>query len=220
MEPVAMFPLNTVLLPAMPLPLRIFEERYRIMLGRVLDEDEPEFGVVLIARGHEAGGGDVRHDVGTMARIARVTAGEGDVGVLAVGGRRIRVAEWLPDDPYPRALVEEIPPLTFAEPLAPLLETVDATVRRVLARAVEYGDTRWDASIRLSDDPVAAAWQLAGIAPVGQLDRLALVGAGTLGELLQRTLDLTIAAEPGLTADGEPDDVDAAIEQLLRDEDD
>jgi Lon protease-like protein len=215
MDPVPMFPLNTVLLPAMPLPLRIFEERYRVMLGRLLDEEDPEFGVVLIARGHEAGGNDVRHGIGTMARIVRVNAGEGDLGVLAVGGRRIRVSEWLPDDPYPRAIVEPLPGLQYKEELAVLLGEVDGTVRRVLARAAEYGATRWGTGVALSDDPVTAAWQLAGIAPIGPLDRLGLLEAATLGELLQRTLDLTISAEPVLTATPPRDAMDAEIQELL-----
>ena len=55
-----MFPLGTVLFPHTPLALRIFEQRYLMMLGRVLDDDEPSFGVVLIERGSEAGGGDQR----------------------------------------------------------------------------------------------------------------------------------------------------------------
>ncbi len=43
-----MFPLRSVLLPDLPLPLRVFEPRYLKMLGDLLEEDEPEFGVVLI----------------------------------------------------------------------------------------------------------------------------------------------------------------------------
>ncbi len=213
-----MFPLNAALLPGMPLPLRIFEERYRVMLGRVLDDPEPGFGVVLIAQGHEAGGGDVRHDVGTMARIVRVTAGEGAIDVVAIGGRRIRVSQWIPDDPYPRALVEELPPLTHTESLRPLLSTTETAVRRVLARAAEYRDVRRVSSMPLSEDPVSRAWQLAGIAPIAELDRLTLLGSGSLGDLLRRTLDLTLAAEPTITAAGSPDAMDAEIAELLRNE--
>ena len=55
-----MFPLSSVLMPYMPLPLRIFESRYLVMLGRLLDDDDPQFGVVLIERGPEAGGGEQR----------------------------------------------------------------------------------------------------------------------------------------------------------------
>jgi hypothetical protein len=74
--------------------------------------------------------------------------------------------------------------------------------------------------VELSDEPVTAAWQLAGIAPIGQVDRLGLLEAGSLGELLQRTLDLTIAVEPVLTAPSQPDAWDAAIEELLGGTDD
>lgn len=214
-----MFPLNTVLLPAMPLALRIFEERYRIMLGRLLDEEEPEFGVVLIARGSEAGGTDVRHDIGTLARIVQVDAGSGDLGVLAVGMGRVRVIEWLTDDPYPRARVEPLPELTYKDELGALLGETEGTVRRVLARAAEYGAAVWARDVDLDEEPVTAAWQLAAIAPLGAQDRLGLLTAASLGELLQRTLDLTIAAEPVLTAAAPPDEMDAAIRDLLANED-
>ena len=80
-----MFPLGTVLFPHTPLALRIFEQRYLMMLGRVLDDDEPSFGVVLIERGSEAGGGDQRFSVGTMARILQVDPRADDLHVIAVG---------------------------------------------------------------------------------------------------------------------------------------
>uniref|UniRef100_UPI0034D45EFD LON peptidase substrate-binding domain-containing protein n=1 Tax=Streptomyces sp. GbtcB7 TaxID=2824752 RepID=UPI0034D45EFD len=51
-----MFPLGSVLLPHTPLALRVFEPRYPTMIGRLLDADDPSFGVVLIERGFEAGG--------------------------------------------------------------------------------------------------------------------------------------------------------------------
>ena len=70
----------------------------------------PEFGVVLIDRGHEVGGGDVRRAVGTVARMLQVAQLDGGrYAVVAVGTRRIRVDEWLPDDPYPRADVSDWP---------------------------------------------------------------------------------------------------------------
>ena len=58
-----MFPLGTVLVPAPPLPLHVFEPRYRALVDDCLDGDR-EFGVVLIERGSEVGGGDVRFDIG------------------------------------------------------------------------------------------------------------------------------------------------------------
>ena len=50
-----MFPLGSVLFPYTPLVLRVFEPRYLTMMGHLLDREDPEFGVVLIERGLEAG---------------------------------------------------------------------------------------------------------------------------------------------------------------------
>ena len=100
-----MFPLGSVLFPGGVLPLHVFEPRYVDMINDVLDGDQ-QFGVVLIERGSEVGGGDVRFDVGTVARMARIGALDDDrLFVVAVGAGRIRVVRWLPDDPYPRAEV-------------------------------------------------------------------------------------------------------------------
>ncbi len=110
-----MFPLGTALIPGEPLPLRIFEPRYRQMLSDCLGRAERSdgagfFGVVLIARGHEVGGGDVRHEVGTYARIDNVLRqADGQASLTCTGAGRFRVTEWLPDDPYPRAVTEPLP---------------------------------------------------------------------------------------------------------------
>jgi len=99
MPEIPMFPLGSVLFPAMPLALRVFEERYLKMMGAILDNEPSEFGVVLIERGFEVGGGDKRFDVGTTARILQIEAPDGPLAVVARGGRRFRVSQWLEDDP-------------------------------------------------------------------------------------------------------------------------
>lgn len=195
-----MFPLNSVLLPHTPLALRIFEPRYLVMLGRMLDEEDPEFGVVLIERGHEAGGGEGRGSIGTMARIIQVEVGAADMHLVAIGGERIAVDTWLEDDPYPCAEVSTLPALEWDDALMPLRTEAERAVRRVLARSAEYGSVGWDPSTELSDDPVESAWQLAAIAPLGEFDRLALLRSSTMGALLRQTLDLTLDVEPLLTA--------------------
>src|SRR5262245_59016792 len=101
-----MFPLGTVLFPSVFLPLHVFEPRYRELTRRCL-EGTREFGVVLIERGSEVGGDDVRTDIGTVARIVEAREFEDGRWMLAtVGSHRVRVIEWLPDDPFPRAEVE------------------------------------------------------------------------------------------------------------------
>jgi uncharacterized protein len=192
---VPMFPLGTVLFPRTPLALRIFEERYLKMLGQLLEEDDPLFGVVLIERGHEVGGGEQRFATGTLARLERVIPQEGAIPVLARGTSRIEVVEWLDDAAYPRARVRTRPDLEWSDALAPMLTEAEHIVRRVLGRAALRGDTRWDPDTELSDDPLARAWQVAAIAPLGDLDQLSLLAATTAGGLLRATIDLTLAAE-------------------------
>lgn len=210
-----MFPLGSVLFPHTPLALRIFEERYLMMLGRLLDDEDPQFGVVLIERGSEAGGGDQRFRIGTMARITNVMAGERDIHLIAVGGSRIEVAEWRDDEPYPTATVRELPPLVWDDALTPLRTEAERIVRRVLSRAAEYAEVQWDPNIELSDDPLESSWQLAAIAPLGQLDQFRLLRSTTVGGLLRELIDLTLAAEPLLTATPDGDAFDDALVTLL-----
>lgn len=122
----AMFPLGTVLLPGAVLPLQVFEPRYQEMLTHVMAGDR-RFGVVLIERGSEVGGGDVRAPVGTVAEVARAEpVDEGLWKLVVVGERRLEVEEWLPDDPYPRARVRLLDDDGLPEPeqLRPLAGAV------------------------------------------------------------------------------------------------
>jgi len=106
----AMFPLGQPVLPGRLLPLRIFEPRYLALLRHCLQMDSPEFGVVLIERGFEVGGGDHRTMFGTVVGILEaLPRPTGDVSVVGIGRRRLRVVEWLPDEPHPWALVEDWP---------------------------------------------------------------------------------------------------------------
>ncbi len=87
---VPLFPLNTVLFPGGPLPLRIFETRYLDMISNCLKADSP-FGVVLIREGSETGAA-ATHDIGTLARIVDWYQGsDGLLGVTAIGGQRFRL---------------------------------------------------------------------------------------------------------------------------------
>ena len=110
-----MFPLGSVLLPAMPLSLRIFEERYLKLLGDLMLSDEPEFGVVLIERGQEVGGGDKRFQIGTIASVTEIGTTDEFYGLESIGSQRFIVNSWLPDDPYPLAEIDLLPDLTWDE---------------------------------------------------------------------------------------------------------
>lgn len=195
-----MFPLGSVLFPYTPLVLRVFEPRYLTMMGRLLDVEDPEFGVVLIERGFEAGGQDQRASIGTMARILQIEAGAEDLYVVAVGGERIAVDDWREDDPHPIADVSRVAPLIWDDALAPLHREAEQVVRRLATLAFALDEARWDPGTALSEDPVESTWQLAAIAPLGEYDRFRLLSSTTVGGLLRAIIDLCLDEEPVLRA--------------------
>lgn len=188
-----MFPLGTVLLPSVVLPLHVFEPRYRALVRDCLDGDR-ELGVVLIERGSEVGGGEARSDVGCVASIVEaVELDDGRWALGTVGTRRIRVLRWLEDDPYPRAEVEDWPDEPDGGPdLGERYDGAVARLRRVLALRRELGEAGPDATIELSSDPALGSHQLAAVAPLGPLDRqraLAAPGPGARVALVEALLD-------------------------------
>ncbi len=195
-----MFPLGSVLFPYMPLQLRVFEDRYLVMLSRILKEEPAEFGVVLIERGQEVGGGERRFQYGTVAQITELEASEGFVGVAAQGERRIEVMDWLNEEPHPQATVRNLAALDWDDDLLPLRERAEQAVRRALALASEFADQLWPSTVELSRDPAAAAWQIAGIAPLGPLDQIALLRSTSMEQLLTGVIQYTQDAVDSLSA--------------------
>jgi len=195
-----MFPLGSVLLPAMPLPLRIFEPRYLKLFGDLVATETPEFGVVLIERGPEVGGGEKRMDLGTIASVTNIGTLEEFYGLESVGTRRFRVNAWLPDDPYPIADIDFLPDLIWDDTLMPSRVHLETKVRQLLAFASEFGDLQYSADVELSDDPMQACWQLAGVLPIGQLDQMDLLASQSAEELISRTYEVVTAADETLKA--------------------
>lgn len=153
MDLLSLFPLQTVLFPRQPLPLHIFEERYRLMIGRCIDEHAP-FGVVLIKSGEEVGGEAEPHAVGTTAQIGRVQRlPDGRMNLIAVGRRRFRILSLDRSEPYLRGEVE-------------FLESVDGTTAEATDAAqgvaALFGEHyrlvmavtgQWVRALGLPDDP-------------------------------------------------------------------
>ena len=195
-----MFPLGSVLLPAMPLPLRIFEQRYLKLLGDLVASEKPEFGVVLIERGKEVGGGEKRMSIGTIASVTEIGTTQEFLGLESFGSQRFRVNAWLPDDPYPLADVELLPDLIWDDSLVPAKEHLETKVRQLLAFVSEFGNLQFGADIEFSDDPMDACWQMAGVLPVGPLDQLDLLSSKSADELISRTYEIVKTANETLTA--------------------
>lgn len=187
MAVLAMFPLGSVLLPGGVLPLHIFEPRYRqLVVDCVGGPEEPEFGVTLIERGSEVGGGDQRADAGTVARIARIEALEGGrYAIVAIGTRRIRVHAWLPDDPYPLADVDDWPDEDPDDPgLADRIPIGLRRVGEVLELASRLGEVPPGIDLKVSEDPLLASYHLVALAPLGPADRYRLLCARSPSERL------------------------------------
>lgn len=157
-----LFPLSSVLFPGGTLPLHIFEERYKLLIGECVAQQSP-FGVVLIKSGSEVGGPAEPYEVGTTARIARVQhLPDGRMNLVAVGSERFRIVEITQRRPFLRARVE-------------ILRDVDATVpfsaEHAERVAVLYSDyyrvalaltDQWQQRVALPEEPRAIADFVAG----------------------------------------------------------
>jgi Lon protease-like protein len=191
-----MFPLGSPLLPGALLPLHVFEERYRQMIRDILADDvnPPEFGVTMIERGVEVGGGDERSEVGTVARILDMqVTDDGRYALAAVGSERLRVNAWLPDDPYPVADVDRWPdeggdPPDVGERIAELHDRV----RELNDVVRELGELTPPPDTEISAEPHLAVYHLGALAPLGPADRHRMLAAPGLGEridVLSKALD-------------------------------
>ena len=167
-----MFPLGSVLFPGAVMPLHVFEPRYRTLTGHCLERDSP-LGVVLIERGSEVGGGDVRFPVGTMGRIARsVALPDGRWLLAVVGERRVRVEEWLPEEPFPRARAsfvdDTVPPGPGAVAARDEVARQAREAMALLARLGEWPEG--DTDPHVPAQPEAAAWRVASFGLLGPAD--------------------------------------------------
>jgi Lon protease-like protein len=185
----AMFPLESALLPGQDLPLRIFEPRYGALVRRCLDSNEP-FGVVLIEQGREVGGGDSRCDVGVLSRIAEhADLGAGKYVLRCRAGERIRVCEWLPDDPYPRATVAVWPDQP-GDPVGDAgLHDLEDRILALFERIAHARDVHLpDRDVLLGERQSATShvgqrlFALASRIPIGAADRYAVLSAPSVAD--------------------------------------
>ncbi len=148
---IALFPLNTVLFPDGPLPLRIFEPRYLDMICDCL-RTGAGFGVCLIESGSEVGKAARPYEVGTVAKIIDWhQRHDGLLGITAVGEQRFRTlstrvkpnqlteatVELLPQEPPTELPAEYIPMADFLRQLVKEVPHLFASV------TLKYGDATW-----------------------------------------------------------------------------
>lgn len=204
-----MFPLAAVVFPGTELPLHVFERRYQCLTRDVLLGSK-EFGICLISRGSEVGGGDERVDVGTKVRIDLAAPLEGDRWILVTTGvERFRVREWLEDDPYPRAIVEDLPSVGPPAPPDELLVALSAVkgLRRLQSELAD-GWTSPCIDLKLEEGSVSALWMLCAMAPLSLCDLQTLLEVPSDGARLALLRELCEAKakdlERILRLDGAP----------------
>lgn len=177
-----MFPLGTVLLPGCLLPLHVFEDRYKKLFND-LSGDRQLFGVCLIERGSEVGGGDTRFNVGTVARVLlRRDLDGGRLAIVVGGTNRFRVTKWFDEIDYPIAEIEEFDDIEDVESSA--IDEVRPLVTRVNSIATELGYPNQPIDPVEQGGPVVRLYHLIDSTPLDVLDRQRLLETPALAERL------------------------------------
>jgi len=168
---IPLFPLQTVLFPGGPLPLRIFETRYLDMVRRCMRESQP-FGVVLIQEGDEVGEVATTATVGSTARIADFhTLPDGLLGIACVGERKFRVQRvWRAADGLNMGEIQWLP----AEPEV-ALPTDYARLAAAVRRALDELDEQYQHVEKKFDDAAWVSARLTELLPIELNDKQALL---------------------------------------------
>ncbi len=191
-----MFPLGAVVLPSELVTLQILEPRY-LTLIKELSIGEDQFGVVLIERGSEVGGGDTRSDLGTLVRVGDIQRISKDrLSLTAVGVSRIRILEWLPERPYPIAVVDDFSDQDLhtagESSLVERYEEFGGRVRGVLEELSESAQLVLDSGFEYVDDPRLGTFQLGALLPLSHYDRQRLLVQNTVAGRLDLLDELLI----------------------------
>ncbi|MBM2809642.1 MAG: putative protease [Chloroflexi bacterium] len=185
-EEIPLFPLNTVLFPGMPLPLHIFEPRYREMIALCSEEKRP-FGVVLIREGMEVGEAAKPFDVGTMAKIIGVDRLEdGRLNIVTVGTRRFRLVNYYTDrQSYVVGDVEILDDQSeHSEDASQLARDVGAMAQRYVAM-VQAASEQELTPLELTANPEEISYVLGATLRIRNRERQRILEAGSTIERLQ-----------------------------------
>ncbi len=218
------FPLHSVVFPHLPLPLHIFEERYRTMTRDILADGSPydgRFVVSMLTSGQEAGDATaVGRSVGTICEVRTAEQLlDGRWVLLAVGVARAALGEVDRGGPYALVEADELPELAGALD-ATLLPRVQAaldgymtTVKRFVAAAASIGHDSDEVQqvarsldevlkpISLPDDPLAASYAVGGVLQIELARKQELLELPDAGARLRAELAL-LRRESRLLADG------------------
>jgi Lon protease-like protein len=186
-----LFPLNSVLVPGLVLPLHVFEPRYRVLVQALMElpEDaERRFGVVAIRSGREVGADGVSalHAVGCTAELREVTPyADGRFDLVTVGENRFRLVG-LDEDagtPYHTGFVDFLPERDGDGDVVGL-------ARQVTARFGEYRERLGVDVTELPEQPQVVSYLVAAAVVLDLPERQALLEQPTTAERLRAELEL------------------------------
>jgi Lon protease-like protein len=180
-ETLPLFPLTTVLFPGMRLPLHIFEQRYRQLVGDLLEQPEPRrFGVIAIRKGRETGADGVTalHEIGCVATIREVDAlDDGRYDLVAVGTQRFRLRGLDRSLPYFRGEIEPVKEETGDEQIAHMAaHRVQAAFRGYLNALADRGGGVISVA-DLPDEPLLLSYIVGAAMIIDLPERQALLAA-------------------------------------------
>jgi len=196
---IPIFALSSVLLPGLPMPLHIFEPRYRQLLTDVRSGPGPAtFGIIALRRGLAASATVSKSamdaeadlvDVGTLAEILEVTpCDDGASDLFTVGSRRFRIRELLTEGtPYLRASVDWLDELDGDLHPAHVAATRRLGIEYFTLLAQLTGRS-WDGE--LPRDPNLLSYHVAGQLPLAQQDRQDLLAEVSAADRLRRAIPL------------------------------
>jgi Lon protease-like protein len=221
LQELPLFPLETVLFPFAQVQLHIFEERYRQMIDRCLEE-ELAFGIVLIRSGSEVGGTAEPYLVGTSARIVGLHRFEnGTIDLKIIGAERFRVRELDESQPYLVGRVEPLreEPTENAPRRTALVQRARECMSEYITGALTSADYRV-ADIRLPDDPYQLSFLLASLLQMPNLEKQALLELTDTNErlsaslpVIQRQIDSLEIIDPEAPA-GPGEEIESLLEEI------
>jgi Lon protease-like protein len=222
-----LFPLHVVAFPHLPLPLHVFEERYRALMRDVMADGSPyagRFAVSLITAGPEVGEAEpvAYSRVGTVMEVHSADRfDDGRWGLLAVGVGRVAIGAEERRGPYAVVDAEELPEtdgdagraMRLLAPVQSALDAYLATVKRFVASAASIGAESREITdvaasldevlkpIRLPAEPLAASYAVAGVLQIERVRKQALLEMPDAATRLAAELAL-LRRESQLLADG------------------
>lgn len=184
-----LFPLNSVLFPKMPLSLHIFEERYKLMIRRCIDQRQP-FGVVLLESGSEVegfGSQAVPHSIGCTASITQVQELElGHMNIVATGDQRFRIHTMEYNEPYFVGLVDNLPSfVSDPDSMRRSGNRLRVWMERYLNVLESTKHVRFDRT-QLPDNDIDMAYLAASLLKVSMSEKQALLAENDVVNLLDR----------------------------------